>query len=61
MPRAPSTFRKHDLTRAVQAVLAAGVGVQRVEVDKAGKIVVVAGSADQPPVAASENEWDGVK
>ena len=36
MGRAPSTFRQLDVTKAVKAVAAAGVGIVRVEIDKAG-------------------------
>ena len=43
MSRAACTFRKTDVTRACKAVAAAGYEVQRVEVDKDGKIVVVTG------------------
>jgi hypothetical protein len=56
MPRAPSSFRKQDVTRAVCAVLAAGERVQRVEIEKTGKIVIVTG--DVP--SNSSNEWDDV-
>ena len=44
-------FRQRDLTRAVKAVVAAGVDVLRVEVDKAGRIIVVTGKPDEigPP------------
>jgi hypothetical protein len=41
MARAPATFRKADLRRAVEAVTAAGQIVARVEVDPNGKIVIV--------------------
>lgn len=43
MSRGPLTFKQQDVTRAVRAVVAAGVEVARVEVGKDGKIVVVAG------------------
>jgi hypothetical protein len=42
MSRAPSTFRQQDVTKAVKAVAAAGVHIARVEIDKAGKIVIIA-------------------
>ena len=45
MARAPSTFRQADVTKAVQAVTAAGVHIARIEIDKAGKIVIIAGGA----------------
>jgi hypothetical protein len=60
MARTPSIFRQRDLTRAVRAVLAAGVQVARVEIDRGGKIVIVTGSgnlldpADVPQTAEVE-------
>jgi hypothetical protein len=57
MPRAPSTFRKQDVTRAVSAVVAAGERVQRVEIDKTGKIVIVTGELP----SSLANEWDDVR
>lgn len=56
MPRAPSSFRKQDVTRAVSAVLAAGERVRRVEIEKTGKIVIVTGDVPRN----SSNEWDDV-
>ena len=58
MSRAPSTFRQQDVTRAVKAVVAAGVDIARIEIDKAGKIVIIALTDGGKPVAA--NEWDTV-
>jgi hypothetical protein len=48
MPRGSSTFKQQDVTRAVKAVIAAGVEVQKVEIDREGKIVVVSGKPDEP-------------
>jgi len=59
MARGHLTFRQSDVTRAVKAVVAAGVQVARVEVDKDGRISVVAGK----PVSdegRGENEWDQI-
>ena len=57
MPRAPATFRKADLRRAVEAVTAAGQIVARVEVDPNGKIVIVtAGELER----REDSEWDHV-
>jgi hypothetical protein len=55
MSRGPQRFRQRDLTRAVRAVTAAGMSVAKVEVDKAGKIVVVVGPPDK--TEAEPNEW----
>lgn len=61
MARAPSTFRQQDVTRAVKAVAAAGVHIARVEIDKAGKIIIISADAtDQPGESTEANEWDRV-
>jgi hypothetical protein len=61
MPRAPSTFRQQDVTKAVKAVAAAGVHIARIEIDKAGKIVIITGGAtDQLGENTEANEWDRV-
>jgi hypothetical protein len=41
MARGPCTFRKCDVTRAVEATLKAGLDIARVEVGREGKIVIV--------------------
>jgi hypothetical protein len=61
MARAPSTFRQQDVTKAVRAVAAAGVPIARVEIDNAGKIVIITTDAtDQPGASTEVNEWDRV-
>jgi hypothetical protein len=61
MARAPSTFRQQDVTRAVKAVAAAGVHIARIEIDKSGKIVIIAAEPnDQPGDTTEANEWDRV-
>jgi hypothetical protein len=60
MPRAPSTFRQQDVTRAVKAVAAAGVHIARIEIDKTGKIVIITGGPTEPGDLAEANEWDRV-
>ena len=58
MSRRPLTFRQNDVARAIKGAVAGGLTVQRVEVDKAGKIIVVVGGASKDVVAAEGNEWD---
>lgn len=42
-----STFKQQDVTRALRATHAAGVAVSRIEIDRAGKIVIVTGVPDE--------------
>jgi hypothetical protein len=62
MSRSPSTFRQQDVTRAVRAVVAAGVGIARVEIDKTGKITIIAAGAQEHCGKGREeaNEWDSI-
>jgi predicted metal-dependent RNase len=46
MSRARQTFKRTDITKAVLAVVAAGLSVARVEIE-GGKIVVFAGTPEQ--------------
>jgi hypothetical protein len=61
--RQPSTFRAADITRAVKGMRAAGVEVERAEIDNnTGKIVIVVrepGRASKDSVGVS-NPWDEV-
>lgn len=59
MARGRCTFRQQDVTRALRATVAAGIEVQRVEIDQAGKIVVVIGKPqDRQDETKGPNEWD---
>jgi hypothetical protein len=51
-----ATFKETDLTRALRAVRKAGADVERVEVDRDGRIVLVLKNGDK--VLAERNEWD---
>jgi hypothetical protein len=62
MSRSQQTFKQRDVTKALKATVKAGIAVERVEIDKGGKIVIVTA---KPEDAANgekleENEWDGV-
>lgn len=62
MSRGQQTFKQNDVTRALKATVKAGIAVERLEIDKDGKIVVVIG---RPENAANgeklgKNEWDAV-
>ena len=60
MARAPSTFRQQDVTRAVKAVTAAGVHIARIEIDRAGKIAIIATAEPKQVEVGEDNEWDRI-
>jgi hypothetical protein len=61
MPRGPCTFRQTDLTRALKATVAAGIGIERYEIDRDGKIVVFLGiPAESQRPSDEPNEWKDV-
>jgi hypothetical protein len=60
--RGPATFKQQDVTRALRATIAAGIDVQRIEIDRNGKIVIVTGNQPDRREMNSEgaNEWDSI-
>ena len=54
-PRRPSAFRQSDLTRAVKAVIAAGLRVAGVKIDPQGAIEITTNEE-----TSAGNEWDKV-
>lgn len=62
MSRGDQAFRQGDITKAVRAMVKAGVSVKRVEIAH-GRIMVYAGDAasSDTKVDSDANEWDGVK
>jgi hypothetical protein len=62
MSRRPAAFRQRDLTRAVKAVVVAGLQVSGVRIDPQGVIeVVTANRVTQDSIPPAEgNEWDTV-
>jgi hypothetical protein len=57
MSRGPLTYRKSDLKRALAAAAETGHHVQRAEIDKTGKIVVIF-SDEQPTTSLLARDWD---
>ena len=57
MARGRCTFKQQDATRAARAAIAAGLKVQRIEIETDGKIVVVIGKeTDAEPKPAGSEE-----
>ena len=53
MARGRCTFRQTDAARAAKAAISAGLKVQRIEIDKDGRIIIVTGE-DAPIGAGSD-------
>jgi len=51
------SVRQRDVAAAVKGARAAGVEVARVEIDKDGRIVIIAGTASEQSVANPLDAW----
>jgi hypothetical protein len=63
MARGPCAFRQQDVKRAVKAVVAAGMTLRRIEIDKNGKIVLDVSDVQAEGasgILSQDNEWDTV-
>jgi hypothetical protein len=58
MSRGAHNFKQGDVTKALKGAVNAGLAVRRFEIDRDGKIVVIAGRPDSQEQA---NEWDAVE
>jgi hypothetical protein len=48
MSRGIQAFKQTDITKAIRGAQNAGLDVHRFEIDRAGKIVIIAGQTDAP-------------
>ncbi len=62
MSRGQQTFKQRDVTKALKATVKAGIAVERVEIDKDGKIVVVTVRPEDTANGkkSGKNEWNVV-
>ena len=56
MGQGKATFKQADLTRALRAVEKAGRDLERAEIDRDGRIVLVFKNGEE--VLVERNEWD---
>ncbi len=55
---APARFTQADIRRAAAGVAAAGLDIARIEIDPAGKIVIIPGT---PENRRETNEWSDLE
>jgi hypothetical protein len=62
MPKGLQTYKQTDLLRAIRTFQKAGLSIARAEIDRDGKIIVVAGEAKSTDEnrMTNANPWDEV-
>jgi len=48
--RSPATFKQRDVKAAIKAAVDAGVSVARIELDREGRIIIIAGKPSEQGV-----------
>ena len=51
MSCSPATFKQRDVKAAIKAAVDAGVSVARIEVDREGRIIIIAGKPSEQSLA----------
>ena len=59
MSRGQQTFKQSDLIKALKATVKAGIAVDRVEIDKNGKIVIVTAKAEDAEIGRNRRKTNG--
>jgi hypothetical protein len=57
LSRTPATVRQADIARVLRATIAAGANVDRVEIDRTGKIVIIMVQPTSIVSGASTDEY----
>ena len=52
-----SRFRQSDLTRALKGAIAAGIKIASIEIDPAGKIVIMTGTNELVASTSALDKW----
>ena len=62
MSRGKCKFKQSDITRALRATKAAGVGISKIEIEPDGRMVIVLsdGEGEMTDYHCSGNPWDNV-
>jgi hypothetical protein len=58
MARGECRFRKRDVKEALKATRDAGIDVSRIEIDKDGRIIIIAGKPNGANPNRGAHEWD---